>query len=45
MKRLDGFNYEDYDGREGCLVILIGLGTIAASIIFIGSIYLIFFYK
>ena len=32
-----------YDGREGCLLIMIALGFVAAGILFIGIIYLIFF--
>lgn len=43
MKATEEKYTSSYDGREGCLVILIAFGVLAAVMTLIGTIYLIFF--
>jgi hypothetical protein len=43
MKKIEKEYVDSYAGREGRLIIMIGLGCIAAAVLFMGTIYLIFF--
>jgi len=43
MKAPEEEYVDSYDGREGCLVIIIAFGCLAAAVLLVGTIYLIFF--